>query len=92
MKHLICSALFLILFSCSKKENDAILIKDCTGSYLRKDNEDFYITNFEVVEHLESNSNIKVDYKIQKEEDKIFIFSCLMHHETAGFIKITKIK
>ena len=91
MKHLIYSVLFIVLFSCSKKENDAILIKDCTGSYLRIDNQDYYITNLEVVEHIESSTHLNVDFKHKKDSEQKFISICMMHHETAGVIEITKI-
>lgn len=92
MKNLTYIILLLSLFSCSKNENDAILIKDCTGAYLRIDNEDFYITNYEIVDHIESSTHLNVDFKNKKESEQKFIAICMMHHETAGVIEITKIK
>ena len=92
MKSLTYIILLLSLFSCSKNENDAILIKDCTGAYLRINNQDFYITNYEIVDNIETNTYINANFKNKKESEQKFIAICMMHHETAGVIEITKIK
>ena len=53
----------LFLFSCTKKENNATLIKDCTGSYVHINDKDYLICNTELIENIETGTKLSIIYQ-----------------------------
>lgn len=91
----VLSFIAVISLSCTgPKMQEAAVIKDCTGSYLRINNKDYHVCNIEKLEGLENGVKIKASYRrLEKctgpEQDAIV---CMMYHENEGWIKIKKIK
>jgi len=84
---------FTLIFStsCSKYEN-MVVVKDCTGSYLRFNEKDYHICNIKLVDSYENGAEVKASFeKIDNcpEGDGVV---CMMLHENEGWINITKIK
>ena len=54
-----------ILLSCSNVNNrNMIVVKDCTGSYLRFNGKDYHICNIETVENYDNGTEVKASFKI----------------------------
>ena len=80
-----------VLFSCSKKEANATVIKDCTGDYIRIDSKDYIICNDEMVVNFENETKVNVEYDKVDQCDRPSDAVCLMLHLSEGTIKLTKI-
>lgn len=88
--------LFIILasalFSCSKTiEKNAVVIKDCTGSYIRQDSVDYFICNDDMVAAIENGTEVSVTFKTVENCDQPDDAICLMLHLSEGNIEITKL-
>ena len=81
----------LLITACAKSKTNALLIKDCTGSYLRIGEKDYLISNNTIVENIETNTELDVSYN-EVDEIESNEFVCLMYHEYKGIVEITKIK
>lgn len=93
MKTIIASIMCLLLMaSCSKKEDNATVIKDCTGSYIRQNDKDYFICNEEVTSTFETGTKVYVEYNKVNKCDQLNDAICLMLHLSEGTIEITKIK
>jgi hypothetical protein len=95
MKNIIFPILLLTaLASCDKDtEQNAVVIKDCTGSYIRQDSSDYFICNDESVANFENGSEVSVIYKtVESCEESVSWAICLMGHLSEGSIEITEIK
>jgi len=71
---------------------EAIVIKDCTGAYLRMNNKDYLICNDDTIEKYNNEEIIYVTYKIISDCDWSERVVCEMYHEKEGLIEITGIK
>jgi len=93
MKNLAISLFCLfVLLSCSKKEDNATVIKDCTGAYIRIDSKDYFICNDEMVANFENETKVYVEYDKVEHCDQPDDAICLMLHLSEGTIELTKIK
>ena len=92
-KILIISLLSSLVFvSCTKTDFKKVtVIKDCTGSYLRIDNKEYFVCNPEKINNVESGKEIEVNYKFSSQCDDGLI-RCAMVHENNGRVKIEKVK
>jgi len=81
-------------FSACEKVTDVevIVIKDCTGSYLRYENKDFHICNYETVKNIENETVIKASFKKVKKCSSDTLAVCMMYHKNEGWIEVLKIK
>ena len=87
------AALMLSLGACGKLETRAIVVKDCTGTYLRINQKDYMVCNYEVLQNYSNGAEIKVDFKTEEScFHLIDLVVCEMYHENEGLIQITKIK
>jgi len=82
----------LVLLSCSKKEDNATVIKDCTGAYIRIDSKDYFICNDEMVANFENETKVYVEYDKVEQCDQTDDVICLMLHLSEDTIELTKIK
>jgi len=82
----------LVLLSCSKKEDNATVIKDCTGAYIRIDSKDYFICNDEMVVNFENETKVYVEYDKVEQCDQTDDVICLMLHLSEDKIELTKIK
>jgi len=94
MKNIFISILFLTtLVSCHKEtKNNATIVKDCTGDYIRIDSKDYFICNDEMAINFKNNTQVYVEYNTVDKCDQPNDAICLMLHLSEGAIKITKIK
>ena len=84
----------IIILSCSDDiEGEMIVKKDCTGSYLRFNDKDYHICNFEIVDDFEDGTEVKASFtEIGSCSAYDNMFVCDMLHLNEGWIKITKIE
>ncbi len=83
----------IILLSCSDDiEGEMIVIKDCTGSYLRFNDKDYRICNFEIVDDFEDGTEVKASFtEIESCSAYDNVNICDMLHINEGWITVTKI-
>ncbi|KAA5535017.1 hypothetical protein F0919_10490 [Taibaiella lutea] len=86
---------YLVLTSCSKATNkNAIVVRDCTGTYLQIDGKDYQVCNLEKVAAFQDRTAVTATYKKLAEcngsaKDAIV---CMMLHSNEGWIEVTDIK
>ncbi len=83
---------FLVLFSCTKEKKDgnATIIRNCTGTYLRIDNNDYLVCNSNKLSAYPDGTTLSVSFKtISNCNNHEFI--CMMHYPFEGTINVTKI-
>lgn len=90
-------AILICLFSIScKKEmpDQAILIRDCTGTYLRIKNTDYKICNIEKVAVFKTGTTVSVSFKKIPECNGKgnFPITCYMMHHFESWIEIEGIR
>jgi len=85
----------LITLSCKTVKNESMLVvKDCTGTYLRFNEQDFLVCNIETLESFANETEVtatfaKIDECKSISKDAI---TCMMYHENEGWIRVKKIK
>jgi hypothetical protein len=83
---------FTTFISCSKMNNKNVtVIKDCTGSYLRFNDEDYQICNIEIVANYDNGSKVESSFK-KIDNCELNYVVCLMAHKSEGLINVTKIE
>jgi hypothetical protein len=82
-----------ILISCSKVNNrNMTVIKDCTGSYLRFNGNDYHICNEAIVENYGNGTEVKASFKKIDDCPDSDEIVCRMLHNNEGWINVTKIE
>lgn len=85
--------LTLSMTSCTKHATRAVVLKDCTGTYLRIHNKDYNVCNFELIQSYPEGTELNVFFqKIDECNPLGDPIICEMYHKTEGIIEITKIK
>ena len=87
--------LLLTAFACKKQSNKtALIIRDCTGTYLRIDTKDYQVCNTEKTDAFPDNIAVTVTFKEIKEckGTASHAIVCQMYHENAGLVDVVKIK
>ncbi len=93
-RFLVLVGLFLSIFlSCSENiEGEMTVIKDCTGSYLRFNDKDYHICNFEIVFNIKDGTEVKASFvKVESCSANDSLNTCDMLHINEGWITVTKI-
>ena len=92
LQFLLMSALFLT--GCIKKECKSMLVvRDCTGTYLRLDGKDYQVCNIGKLSDLSSGTTVNATFhKINScpEQDEAVV--CMMLHENEGWIIVDKVQ
>jgi hypothetical protein len=86
---------FLIIatfFACQKEElREVTIIRDCSGTYIRWNNKDYHVCNYEKIADYADNLVLTVDfYKISSCNDTSAV--CELYHQNEGPVFIKKIK
>ena len=90
---LILGMILLVSFSCDKKTQKMEIVRDCTGTYLKKDGKDHYVCNESILSSYNAGDKIKVQYDVLTDcFGLINQPTCLLLHEYDDKIEITKIK
>jgi hypothetical protein len=82
------------LSACNKEEQDAMtVIKDCTGTYLRKNGFDYRVCNTEKTLKFNHEARVRVTYKNLKQctGPEMDAPVCEKFHHNAGWIEIVHI-
>ena len=85
----------LILSGCSKEDfQNAIVVRDCTGTYLRVTDKDYRVCNLDKVASFPDGAEVTAKFKTIDGDDcdALHDFWCAMFHASEGMIKIEKIK
>lgn len=61
-KIVIIASMMLALAGCRKKTETVTVVKDCTGTYLRFNNRDHPVCNYEALEDVASGSEAEITY------------------------------
>ncbi|MGB4773737.1 MAG: hypothetical protein WBP45_01070, partial [Daejeonella sp.] len=71
-----------------------IVVKDCTGTYLRLNNKDYKVCNFKTVVSFKEGEKVKASFdKIENCSEEIGLpVTCFLFHEYESQITIKKIK
>lgn len=87
---IVCSAL---LFACKKEswKNNATIVRNCTGTYLRIENKDHYVCNYEKLSAYPEGITVSVRYKQIDQCDKN-AYVCTMAYSYEGIIEVKKVK
>ncbi|MBI4929337.1 MAG: hypothetical protein HY841_01135 [Bacteroidetes bacterium] len=85
----------LTLYSCKKVRNEEMtVIKDCTGVYLRFNNNDYTVCNLDMVSSFPDGATVTATFKKIKScsDPGQSVFVCTMDHPNKGWIEVEKIK
>ena len=78
-----------VFYSCKKEELlEAIVIRDCTGTYLRVDKLDYAVCNLSSLTSYEDGSAVRVSFTRLSECSPNAI-ACMMLHPNEGYVKVT---
>ena len=78
-----------VFYSCKKEELlEAIVIRDCTGTYLRVDKLDYAVCNLSSLTSYEDGSSVRVSFTRLSECSPNAI-ACMMLHPNEGYVKVT---
>jgi len=82
----------LIAFSsCSKEsDNNATVVRDCTGTYLEIDGDDYYVCNAGEIAQYDDGAKLDINYKSVPECG--LTGTCLLYHPKKGDIEVTDVK
>ena len=93
MRTILILGVVVLFASCTKVINqEMMVVKDCTGSYLRLNEKDYHICNIDIVDDIEDGSVVRASFiKIDNcsESDEVI---CMMYHANEGWIEVTNIK
>jgi hypothetical protein len=97
MKKVLFSTFFLcsVLVSCDKEANkNALVVRDCTGTYLQIDGKDYQVCNLEKVNSFPAGTPVAASFEKLDEcngsaKDAVV---CLMLHPSEGWIEVTDIQ
>ena len=89
---LIAISLFAISLGSCKMSNlkNAEVVKDCTGSYLKIDGQDFFVCNAEKLNDFKDGEEVQVTVNMSEECNLTGI--CLLYHPNSGYVEVTNIK
>jgi len=91
--YLLTVALLLTLVSCNEQSKESMtVIKDCTGTYLRMNETDYFVCNYELLASHTEGEIISVTFKETDCENASEVVTCMMHHPYESKIEIIKIK
>ena len=78
--------------SCSKVNTQSMkVIRDCTGTYLRADGQDFRVCNTSALGNFDDNEVIHVTVEKVEHCDPPAEAICLMAHEHRGLVKVREV-
>ena len=83
----------LISSACEKDSLEtAVIVKDCTGTYLRQDGKDFHVCNTDKLEFFSDGETVSVTFKkIDACGEAIGLIVCDMLHESEGWVQVLRI-
>lgn len=98
ISHILSIGIFsTLLFSCATvhdRLNTGIIVRDCTGTYLRvTEKEDYLVCNSEILESKKDGEKVSLVYDYTKEcKERDGKIMCMMYHENKGMIRVKSVK
>ena len=80
----------LLLGSCARKKN-AVIVRDCTGTYLQRMGNDYKVCNTEVLESLETGAEIDAKYKLISSCSADTGVVCMLYHKYESWIRVLEV-
>jgi hypothetical protein len=92
MKIFIFCILTFLFFSCKKDvtNGNATIVRNCTGTYLRIDGNDYLVCNSEKLKSFSDESSVSVSYETIESCDQNGVV-CMMYYEHEGIVRVTKV-
>lgn len=92
MKRFLLGFLVIALTACSTtQEMSAVIVKDCTGTYLRNLNVDYLVCNSEKTELFDEGQRVTVKVK-ELYQCKDTTTKCIWYHPVAKFVKVKSVE
>jgi hypothetical protein len=95
MRALLFLLMAIVLFTqiaCSKlTHNEMVVVRDCTGTYLRANDKDYLVCNEDKLEAYVDGAKVSVKYDRIKDCDGSNKVICMMAHEHEGLIEVISI-
>jgi len=89
---IIISVMLVAGVACKKKKNvNAIVVRDCTGTYLNIGGADYAVCNNELLQPKLNGDAVTVTYKPSKLDCTGQVPTCTSKHEHSGWILIEKV-
>lgn len=77
--------------STGAKKNNATVVRDCSGTYLRMQNDDYLVCNKEILTDIADGSMVEVRYKKVKTCPPTDEVVCMLYHDHKGIVQVTKV-
>ena len=89
--------MMLFNFTCKKEEpitsTKTIVVRDCTGTYLRENGKDYHVCNIDKVAPFADGATVEASFnKISECKNANNTVVCEMYHENEGWIEVVSIK
>lgn len=86
--------LILVCASCARKRDFFNIVRDCTGTYLRKDNVDWKVCNPQKLNLFFTGQQVKVYYNPVEncDNNNPVDSTCLLFHDFQGNIEIVSVE
>jgi hypothetical protein len=94
MKQVVFVALLsVVLTACSSINGvQAIVVRDCTGTYIRVSEKDYLVCNNDLLEKKQTGDTVRVRFQsIQNCPRLDTTIVCMMYHEHHGLVKLKKV-
>lgn len=91
MRQLIILFLILFSFSSCKREKTMLVIKDCTGTYLRFGSKDYFVCNYEDLVSFEDGVEVEAVYTKLTKCTNYKDSACRMAHDYETLINVDEI-
>jgi hypothetical protein len=94
MKQVVFVALLsVVLTACSSVNGvQAIVVRDCTGTYIRVSEKDYLVCNNDLLEKKQTGDTVRVRFQsIQTCPRLDTTIVCMMYHEHNGLVKLKKV-
>ncbi len=75
---------------CKRINKEAVIIKDCTGTYLRIKGKDYHVCNYEIAAGYASGTEVTATFKKINECNDPSL--CLIAHQNEGWIEVEEIR
>lgn len=85
----------LLLAFCKKEPyKSSVIVRDCTGSYLRFENKDYHVCNPEQIQLYPNGATVYARFKQIEECNGTAVqgYICKLYHANEGWITIEKVR
>jgi hypothetical protein len=76
----------------SARKKQATIVRDCSGTYIRSGKTDYLVCNKEILQDIPDGSAVSVSFKKTTACPPTDEMVCLLYHEHAGVITISKVQ